>query len=400
MVSYPRPRKPNTFTKQFVEFYRVVDKFDSRDGYHWYHNEYDVFADSFGRRSYGSGIRPDTNWKYSSDYFFGGLTQQKPAGEATWRHVDTGRIVRKDTGSAEGNYPTLYDSKFFESADVLMKGMPTNTRNRLDTEVMQKVGARKTSYGEALAESRQTVNHLSKTVKQLVGAALAARKGNWPGVAKQLKVPFKPGKADKAAAERWLEYQYGWLPMMSDIFDTHKLLKEGFRKPQIMHSVRVLRDNNYFHEKTGPYGFRTFEEEASYRCKVFYKVNESTLSNLNQMGLINPLEVAWAVVPYSFVVDWFLPVGNFLEALTAPMGVTFVDGFYGTRAALRGIYQGEPPGEYDATPVSYDMKIHLNRFGYSRQRLTQFPVPKLYLKDPFSTSHLTSALALIRQLVR
>jgi hypothetical protein len=31
-------------------------------------------------------------------------------------------------------------------------------------------------------------------------------------------------------------------------------------------------------------------------------------------GLKDPLSVAWELLPYSFVADWFIPIGDFLQA--------------------------------------------------------------------------------------
>jgi hypothetical protein len=34
------------------------------------------------------------------------------------------------------------------------------------------------------------------------------------------------------------------------------------------------------------------------------------------LGLLDPLSVAWEILPWSFVVDWFYPVGTFLDNLS------------------------------------------------------------------------------------
>jgi hypothetical protein len=42
---------------------------------------------------------------------------------------------------------------------------------------------------------------------------------------------------------------------------------------------------------------------------------EEELSFGRSLGLTDPLSVVWEIIPYSFVVDWFLPVGTYLENL-------------------------------------------------------------------------------------
>jgi hypothetical protein len=188
---------------------------------------------------------------------------------------------------------------------------------------------------------------------------------------------------------------------MADVHDSIKLFQEGLRKKaQLMHSTRVQeRSDSNVIDSSNLY-YDSWEDKARYVGKVFYKVNESQLSNLHQMGLINPLEVAWAVVPYSFVVDWFLPIGNVLEACTASYGVDFVDGYHGLKAEYRRSKRG-PMGDTGAsglTTVTHEIKLKAT--GYKRWKMTGFPQPRPYFKDPFSSTHIVSALALIRQLAR
>lgn len=349
-----------------------------------------------------------------------------PLGEGLWRPISSYArgvtIVKYNHGSVksifripnfgpywsyEGTSWLQYQSEvgpFMEFGDWLPSPMPTNVRNRLDTELLLKVGARKASYGESLAEAHKTVNHLARTTTTVVRALLAARKGQWGRVAKELGVQRKRLKSGQTLSERWLEYSYGWMPLIGDIYDTHDLLTKGFRKEAfIMSSTRTLRD---FHSASGnelssDYRSTTYgNSTVAYRAKVFYKVNDSSLAKWYQLGLINPAEIAWAVVPYSFVVDWFLPVGNFLEALTSTIGVDFIDGFYGTRVS--GRYTTRPRWDEDPNEqlISNTVTTVTETFGYRRSKMSSFPTPGLYLKSPFSTNHVFSALALIRQLIR
>jgi hypothetical protein len=49
--------------------------------------------------------------------------------------------------------------------------------------------------------------------------------------------------------------------------------------------------------------------------------NEAIISFVSS-GITNPLLIGWELVPFSFVVDWFLPVGGWLESLDALLGYT------------------------------------------------------------------------------
>jgi len=116
------------------------------------------------------------------------------------------------------------------------------------------------------------------------------------------------------------------------------------------------------------------------------------------MGLINPAEVAWELTPWSFVVDWFIPVGNFLEALTARAGVTFIDGCsaYKVVSDRHMTYMGYDSG---ALPLTNSFGITSHCESYTRRKLGGFPYPGFYYKSPFSSKHALNALALVRQLL-
>lgn len=280
--------------------------------------------------------------------------------------------------------------------------MDANTQNRLITEALIKLQDRKVNYGEALAESRKTINHLAQTAKRLAWIFLGVKRGNRKLLAKGLGLD----RGIKGAiSNSWLEYQYGWLPLMSDAYATMNLLKEGFgAKPQLMRVVRNLSSGFPVDLKieNGPTTIRANGAVAIQdRCILFYKVSESELAKYGQLGLINPLEVAWAVVPYSFVIDWFVPIGNFLQATLATVGTTFIDGCLSRSAdGLRTV-------KIEACNIRYPYISGKSTYSctsahrsFDRVRITSAPSARPYYKSPFSTTHAASALALLAQLRR
>ncbi len=284
---------------------------------------------------------------------------------------------------------------------VVYNGVPlpvdANTRNRLITECILKIGDQKAQVGEFLAESGKAINHLAHTAISLLRALLALRRGNFRGVAKALGVSFKPGGASKTAASRWLEYQYAWLPLMSDMYDFANVAKNGLgKKPPLISAVRNLSDT-YPWRQLGNQGVcvMTGETKINRRCKLWYRLDDATLYRLNQLSLINPLAIAWELVPFSFVIDWFLPVGNVLNAWSATMGLTYLDGVITSRQ------EGKASGEYKSPTtdvrIAGGFRYEFSSKGIRRENVSS-PTPGLYFKSPFSTTHVLSALALIRNL--
>lgn len=339
----------------------------------------------------GTPFRPVTS--YSAVF----STCSRHSGSVIAIHRETKKMVYRYTGPPMAPNLMRPPEPHIEANGAQVGAMSANTRNKLAVEVMQKVASRKTDYGADLGEMRSTLNHLAMTAKDLLKAYKACKRGDMATLAAM----FGGGKRGSHGSleSRWLEYQFGWLPLMGSIYDSHQLVTKGFRqKSPLMSAVR--RQTDRIDEEriySAQFKYRVQSQRADW-VKVFYSVENGTLSTLAQMGLINPLEVAWELTPFSFVVDWFLPVGNFLEACTARLGVTFIDGYYATYVEGSTTCFAPPVDVYNSDCTVNDQIVVNDYSGYTRSKLSGFPFPGLYFKNPFSTSHVLSALALIRQL--
>lgn len=323
---------------------------------------------SGGPEVYGNAVKPEnaTVWYERSGY-----PQSNPTTSTLLPSIGSG-----DTGGLiSGDVPVL----------------STDLRNRLITECMQKVADRKISLGESLAEGRKTIGMIAKTSLQVLRAYKALRRGNIPAALRELKLSRRTILNGKSFSERWLELQYGWLPLLSDIYSAGEILQNGVqRKQYLIYATRQISQNGPL-TKPGWTG----KVECTYRCKLVYSVSSRDLDALARFGFINPVEVAWALMPYSFVLDWFLPIGSLLEAYSGTMGLTFVDGHLTTRAQTRASKPVPISASYTRYSGEFTQKI--DYFGMQRQVvLTATPLP--YVKSPFSQPHLINALALLRSL--
>jgi len=66
--------------------------------------------------------------------------------------------------------------------------------------------------------------------------------------------------------------------------------------------------------------------ETQTKAWLEVEASNTTLMRLEQFGLANPAALAWELIPFSFVADWFVGVGDYLNAQTALLGLTVVDG--------------------------------------------------------------------------
>lgn len=274
---------------------------------------------------------------------------------------------------------------------------------RAETECLLKFNDQKAAIGAAFAEAVSTANMFSDTASRLARGLLAMKRGNALAAYKAL-FPY-PGvvPASKWVANHYLQWKFGWAPLMQDMRGYVDLLKEQIdTSPKLVRAVRRLTD-----ESSGSFltnAHLKYPNEVTYKgtsrvqVKLWAAFQDSYWRNtVHGLGLDNPLTILWEVTPWSFVVDWVAPVGNVLQALTATQGLDFVGGCCTVTA--EGVNRIKVPAHQDR--VRYhenDSEVVIQRFATQRVAYTGFPFPKPYLKSPFSTSHTNTAIALLTQL--
>jgi hypothetical protein len=123
-----------------------------------------------------------------------------------------------------------------------------------------------------------------------------------------------------------LAYQYGVAPVMSDIASTAKILSE---EPKETVEIRKTAfkgwggrwgDLNYL-------GSLLLEAKGTERCTLrgTCSVSNPNLLLANRLGITNPQLWLWDATPWSFVVDWWLPVGTFLSNFTSSLGLSVTE---------------------------------------------------------------------------
>lgn len=215
------------------------------------------------------------------------------------------------------------------------------------------------------------------------------------------------------AANYWLEFQYGWRPLLSDIYDSCELLADTYHRarPTRFSASHTDRISETVPHITNFYD-GCFREDLRYtkiqttRYVLEVCEEDSVLSALSHTGVTNPLLVAWELVPYSFVADWFLPVGNYLEQLGYATGLQFKRGTVSTRIETNGttilVPMRNSTGLSRGVNLGTGSPIKWKTF-YSKRRalLTSFPYAKLPFPEfKYGTERALSAISLLTQLAR
>jgi hypothetical protein len=189
--------------------------------------------------------------------------------------------------------------------------------------------ADRTEWLVSLIERKQAINMITVRAMQLYQFARAVKRMDWIGAGKALHVvesarkPHPNWRAQvKTPANLWLEFHFGWEPLIKDIGTSADLLQTPFNvrniraKKKERYEIRVRSPNvNYY---TTSYIDRVYH----YKLQADVQVTNPNLYLLNRGGFTNPATVAWELVPFSFVVDWFVPVSAFLGQFTEYLGLT------------------------------------------------------------------------------
>lgn len=245
-----------------------------------------------------------------------------------------------------------------------------------------------------VAQGKQTFEMATNAVKTIGSALLDVRRGNISSAFRRLGVPssrVRPLKS-KDVSGRWLEMQYGWLPLVSDVYEASKAYESITSGPRRSRVSATLSRSGLRDYSSSPSSY-SLRGPCDDRLKVVYEMTEE-ISTARSLGLTDPTTVLWEIIPYSFVVDWFIPIGTYLENLNV---IPKLKGrFLTTRfTKMSGSALPKAMGNVKTPP-----RLHVKYITMARTVSTSLSVPKprfSSIEDAFSGKRLLNAIALVSQ---
>jgi hypothetical protein len=213
------------------------------------------------------------------------------------------------------NGPVTYNlSSLSMLPDGSLPGLTAAEQSRLLSRLLEKVKGHSFNLGVNLGQMKQTVNLLSDNLGHLGRSAAALVRKDFAGAARELGVRPKPSRLHSSdVSGRWLELQYGWLPLLSDSFEAAKAFEAISNGPRTARFV-VATSKKWVNDISHSPSHFSAIWQGAYGRRIQYEMYEE-MSFVRQLGLIDPLSVAWELTPWSFVLDWFFPVGDYLDLL-------------------------------------------------------------------------------------
>jgi len=318
------------------------------------------------------------------------------------------------------------------------------------------VSAATVNLAQAFAERKQTTSLIAKSIRRVVQLALWIKKGDFKSIHKRYGLPKpvktrsggyvvpqyrrettkirisfdergnplprprtvykttyrdreRPGQ-DFAFGDVWLEYQYGWKPLLSDIQGSAEALAQTHLNPRPLRFSAMASTNGKVMKRpiaiwpvngTHYLAELTFYHAGKTRYVLEVAEDSKILESLQTVGLTNPLLLAWELLPYSFVVDWFLPLGSYLQQLEYARGLTFIRGSVSTSftavGSIASRFYEVTPGYLPGRIAGLEIDVSYRR--KSRAILSSFPYQKLPSFQPkLGVERCLSGIALLQQI--
>lgn len=172
------------------------------------------------------------------------------------------------------------------------------------------------------AEAKESMVMIGDTAKKLATSFTRLKHGNFRGAAHALgfdtygRNSRTQGGARKknarAIRDYWMELQYGWKPLLGDAKSAAETLAAQVYK----HNNIIIRAGKRVEGSVICGAPDTVTPKGTFvhgkRLKVYFARGSSLMHDLH---LDDPFTLAWETYPLSFVVDWFLPIGDYISAL-------------------------------------------------------------------------------------
>lgn len=184
---------------------------------------------------------------------------------------------------------------------------------------------------------------------------------------KALKAFFGTKSKSLAAANSWLEFQFGVMPTIHAVQDAYNHASASIKASRgrllrLRSASRTLRIQEPPPPEEGWKQVPVNFEQSRYVCYRYLSKQDF----LQNMARFNVVEVAWDATPWSFLIDWFVPVGDYLSQFGSITTFT-TDGCdsikqeheqYGTAIWLDNDADGHQVQSFSSHYVSFERRVN------------------------------------------
>ena len=322
------------------------------------------------------------------------------------RSLTTGR--RNSTGAV------TFSGYVYSPSQEIPAALSSNLELKLISKLVDDIRGHSFNAAVFAAEFGQTRGLILNTLNGMTGIIQGVRSRNLAMVTrafaamtsgKKLTTVAKSAVKAGDISGTVLATYYGWIPLFRDIYEAMQAFHQRMAGPRRIKFVRGI---------TGPRESRTIVNPGIYGAsrpahKIHWRGYRSVrlevefleeLSRARSLGLLNPLSVLWEKTPWSFVYDWFIPIGAYLDALGV---IPFLKLRYMRSDFARATYNSWSGHPWIENGYTYTGgHIIGENISLTRTIGTSLNVPKPTLKtveQALSLPHIRNAAALIHQAI-
>jgi hypothetical protein len=192
---------------------------------------------------------------------------------------------------------------------------PSQDNGRLRDNCMEKIYDQikgNSNFVVDLAESAATLKMLKSTLslRGLIGEF-------WKAIVSTKKYKRTSGQRRiDYVSQKWLEYRYGWNPLVQSIYDALETLAGDHltNQPVPVKARSSVSRNQSTRSGQGTFGNPIVTTVSSlnhrYEIKLLLKPKGPSLTDFTSL---NPIGIAWELLPLSFIGDWVWNVSQYLD---------------------------------------------------------------------------------------
>jgi len=364
----------------------------------------------------------DKSWDGMSPTVYAPRIQHYPQGRAVqgwpnWKYQARSAWVHRN---ASGRVKLTAPQRILDSQKHLV-----------ENDAMSDIKNESFNAAQAMVEARQNIALAATYIRRIAGLVRSVRRrdpsvltNSYQVLRKRSLIQKRRNMSEKEwkryrssarkSADLWLETMYGLRPMVYDAQGAIEQSQRSLRENQLV----VARRSRHAQETqqgiaavtlygvNSTYSGRLAAVELSHtstrtdKCSLWFKVSDPNLVLAKEMGFTNLAAVAWDSVPlWSLLVDWVLPIGDYLRLLGYDKGLSFLGGSYTefnvtTTSVVRAYGIDALPDLILGSDGIAAESVYFRRSPY----IYGSPQPhKPRIRNPFRTERAISSVALLRQ---
>lgn len=307
--------------------------------------------------------------------------------------------------TSRGQQPSgsgIYSAELYGSMSAPSARLKQSLYNRAYARMREKVQDGST-LGTTIAEGRESLELIAQRGASILKAVKRLKRGDPRGFAYELSVPQHHRRNGKYSTKHWLsghwlEYWLGVAPTIADVEKSIEVLGRDHNRATRVKTAAFESYKTVSGALT-PHIWPPYiraEGKAMEGIYVQVRVDNPNTYLAAQLGLLNPVAIAWELVPLSFVANWFYDVGSFLNSMDTFYGLSIEDGGRFSKFEYSG---SEIADTWNSTGTAFERQTaSFNGYSFRRVAGNSFQLPRPVLELPhLSWSRAATSISLLTQ---